>query len=157
MLHYAGIQERFWAEAVLNANYVKNRVPTKSVEGMVPYEAFWGRKPSVDYFRDAFAQIPQVGRKKFDPRSKKVVFMGYDQESKAYRLWDPEKNRVIINRDVKFNEVNFGERIFHSERKMAKEDSQNSLLEVEITDGLQDTPREADEENPQAESETEDE
>jgi len=40
MLHYAALPEKFWAEAVFDAIYVKNRVTTKAVEKKVPYEAF---------------------------------------------------------------------------------------------------------------------
>ena len=63
---------------------------------MVPYEAFWQRKPSVSRLKilgcDAYAQIPRVTRKKFDACSKKVTFLGYDLRSKAYRFWDFDKN-----------------------------------------------------------------
>ena len=119
MLHYAGLPEKFWAEAVFNATHVKNQVPTKAVRGQVPYEAFCGKKPSFGYLRtfgcDAYAHVPKANRKKFDSRSKKVIFLGYDLRSKAYRLWDSEKNQVMISRDVKFNEGNFGEIILHEQ------------------------------------------
>ena len=93
MLHYAALTEKFWAEAVFSATYVKNRVPTKAVEKKVPYEAFWGRKPSAGYLRifgcDAYAFVPKVNRKKLDSRSKKVTFLGYDlHTSDTQRLWD---------------------------------------------------------------------
>jgi len=131
MLHYAGLPEKFWAEAVLNATYVKNRVPTKAVDNKVPYEAFWERKPSVGYLRifgcDVYAHVPKVNRKKLDSRSKKVTFLGYDLCSKAYRLWDFEKNQLIISRDVKFNEGSFDDRIFHQSRETEKQ----SALEFE--------------------------
>jgi len=125
MLHYAGLPDKFWAEAIFNATYVKNRVPTKTLKETVPYEAFWNRKPSVHYFRtfgcDAYVYVPKENRKKLDFRSKKAIFLGYDLRSKAYRLWDTEKNCVVISQNVKFNEEQFGERIFHeySTEKMA--------------------------------------
>ena len=131
MLHYAGLPEKFWAEAVLNATYVKNRVSTKAVNEKVPYEAFWDRKPSVGYLRifgcDAYAHVPKVNRKKLDSRSKKVTFLGYDLRSKAYRLWDFEKNQLVISRDVKFNEGSFNERIFHQSRN----EEEKSTVEIE--------------------------
>ena len=117
MLCHSGLPKKFWGEAVLNATYVKNRVTTKAVESKVPYEAFWKRKPSVDYMRtfgcDAYGQVPSAIRKKLDPKSRKVTFLGYDLRSKAYRLWDFEKNRLVISRDVAFNEGSFSERIAH--------------------------------------------
>jgi len=102
-----------------SATYVKNRVPTKAIEDNVPYEVFGGggKKPSVRYFRifgcDAYVHVPKQNRKKLDFRSKKAIFLRYDLRSKACRLWDTEKNHVVISRDVKFNEYQFEERIHH--------------------------------------------
>ena len=136
MLHYAGLPEKFWTEAVFNATHVKNRVPTKAVQGKVPYEAFWGRKPSVGYLRtfgcDAYAHVPQANRRNLDSRSKKVIFLGYDLRSKAYRLWDSEKNQVMISRDVKFSEGNFGERILHEQSEPVGEASNTLELEWDV-------------------------
>ena len=39
-----------WQEAIAYATYLRNRVPTRAINGMTPYEAFWGKRPSV---RDA--------------------------------------------------------------------------------------------------------
>ena len=33
--------------------------------------------------------------------------MGYETDSKPYRLWNTETNKVFISRDVKFNEENW--------------------------------------------------
>ncbi|KAL8167899.1 hypothetical protein V2J09_009398 [Rumex salicifolius] len=34
-----------------------------------------------------------------------MFLLGYEEGSKAYRLFDPEKNKVAISRDVKFEEI----------------------------------------------------
>lgn len=39
-----------------------------------------------------------------DARSKKQVFIGYNEESKGYKMIDPFTNKVTINRDVVFEE-----------------------------------------------------
>ena len=41
---------------------------------------------------------------KLDPKSRKCVFLGYVDEVKGYRLWDPTAHKVIINRDEIFAE-----------------------------------------------------
>ena len=38
---------RFWAEALSTAAYLRNRCPTKAVEGMTPIEALTGKKPDI--------------------------------------------------------------------------------------------------------------
>ena len=39
-----------------------------------------------------------------DPLSKKCIFLGYQTGVKGYRLWDPIACKVIVSRDVSFNE-----------------------------------------------------
>ena len=43
---------------------------------------------------------------KLDPRSIKCVFVGYQEGTKGYRLWDRQSGgvKIIISRDVIFNE-----------------------------------------------------
>ena len=53
---------------------------------------------------DAYALIPDVLRKKWDSKSKKLILIGYEHESDNYRLFDPKTARVIISRNVIFNE-----------------------------------------------------
>lgn len=63
MLLDAKLSQKFWAEAVSTVVYLKNRCPTKAIEGMTPYEAWHGEKPKVDHLRvfgcDAYAHIPK--------------------------------------------------------------------------------------------------
>lgn len=39
---------------------------------------------------------------KLGSRGLECVFMGYATASKAYRLWCPEKGRILVSGDVKF-------------------------------------------------------
>ncbi|KAL0436856.1 UNVERIFIED_CONTAM: protein NRT1/ PTR FAMILY 2.7 [Sesamum radiatum] len=45
-----------------------------------------------------------LNRTKLDDRSKKMVFLGYDESSKGYKCFDPIANKVVISRDVEFEE-----------------------------------------------------
>ena len=51
MLIDANLPQRFRAEAVSTATYLRNRCPTRAVEGKTPYEAWHGTKPRVDHLR----------------------------------------------------------------------------------------------------------
>ncbi len=44
-------------------------------------------------------------RRKLDPKAKKFMFLGYGEETKGYRLYDSERNKVIFSRDVYFHET----------------------------------------------------
>ncbi|XP_074327778.1 uncharacterized protein LOC141665692 [Apium graveolens] len=101
----------FWAEAVLCAVYLLNRCPTKSVKKKTPNEAWSGSKPSVGHLRIfgciAYVHVPDQKRKKLDDKGEKCIFTGYDKRSKAYRLYNPLMKKLIISRDVEFDESDY--------------------------------------------------
>jgi hypothetical protein len=43
-------------------------------------------------------------RRNLDERIDKYVFVGYSEESKSYRLYNPITKNYVINRDVEFKE-----------------------------------------------------
>ena len=45
---------------------------------------------------------PHLG--KLEDRSPPLVLLGYEEGSKAYRLYDPKRGKVVISRDMVFNE-----------------------------------------------------
>ena len=48
--------------------------------------------------------IPDQHRVKLDDKSKKCVLLGVSHESKEYQLFDPINKRVLISKDVVFEE-----------------------------------------------------
>ena len=107
MQHDAGLSGRFWISSIHTANFVKNRVLHTKL-GISPYEAFWGSKPKVDWLRTygsrCWALVPKVTRKKGDYKSIEGIFIGYYDNSKAYKIWIPETQTVMKVRDVIFDE-----------------------------------------------------
>lgn len=54
------------------------------------------------------AYVKRLGLlKKLEERNKKLYFVGYAPN--GYRLWNPQKKKIIIARDVKFLETNISE------------------------------------------------
>jgi transposase InsO family protein len=107
LLKQRGMHDVFWGEAVVTAVYILNRSPTKALNGKTSYEAWHGRKPVVSHSRVfgclAFGnELGHIG--KLDDRSTLVVFIGYVEGSKAYRIIDPGTQRVRTTRDVVFDE-----------------------------------------------------
>ena len=108
MIHAQGLGQEYWAEAVVAAAYIRNRVISRSTYGKSPYHLWYGKKPTVRHLRVwgciAYAHVAHEKRSKFDAKAVKCVMIGYSESSKAWRLWDTERKRLIVSRDVTFNE-----------------------------------------------------
>ena len=48
--------------------------------------------------------VPKQLRRKLDDKAKKMIMVGYQGESSNYRLYDPDKRKVSVSRDVVFEE-----------------------------------------------------
>jgi hypothetical protein len=114
LLLQSGLPFFLWPEAVKTAVYLRNRLPSRSTPGKTPYEVLTGKRPNLSHLRifgcDAYAHIPKEKRKgSLGPRSKKLIFVGYDTSAKGYRLVDPAANyrSIVVARDVTFNEAVF--------------------------------------------------
>ena len=98
----------YWGEAVSCAVYIPNRSPTERVKDRVPEEAWNGKSCHISHLKKfgcaSFAHVPKELRNKLDDRSEKCIFIGYNDESKAYRLYNPITKKYITNRDVEFKE-----------------------------------------------------
>lgn len=112
MLLGAGLKKELWAEAVVAANYIRNRSPT-SKGTKTPWELFFGKQPDVSGMRvfgsRAFIMTPKQLRNKLDAVSEPGVFVGYAATSKAYRVLLANSGRVVESRDVVFSESERGE------------------------------------------------
>ena len=102
------VPAKFWGEAVKVAVHILNRSPTKSLDQKTPFEAWFGRKPGVQHLRTfgckAYAKVVGPGLTKLADRSVPGVFLGYEPGTKAYRVYDPIHNKLIVSRDVIFDE-----------------------------------------------------
>lgn len=99
---------KFWGEAVRHAVYVLNRLPTRALTGVTPYEAWTERKPDISHFRVfgcvSHMKIPSQLTTKLDDRSVRVINLGKEPGSKAYRLYNPKEDRIYVSKDVMFEE-----------------------------------------------------
>ena len=111
MISHSGLSSKYWGEAVVAAAYVRNRTTTRAIN-RTPYEKWYGRKPDVTNLKVfgciAYAHIPDVLRQKLDRKAEKIRFVGYSRRPKGYRLLNESTGKVIIRRDVIFNETDFG-------------------------------------------------
>ena len=98
LLIQSGLPPTFWAEAVNTANYIRNRSPTSKLNGRTPYEVWFGKPPDVADFKrfgcEVYVLDRSPGKGKIEPKSRNGIFVGYSLESKGYRIWTPEKERL---------------------------------------------------------------
>uniref|UniRef100_A0A2N9HKJ8 CCHC-type domain-containing protein n=1 Tax=Fagus sylvatica TaxID=28930 RepID=A0A2N9HKJ8_FAGSY len=59
-------------------------------------------------------------RSKLNPKSKKCIFLGFKKGVKGYKLWDPVAQKVVISRDVVFDEKSMT-KAFKEEKSQAAE------------------------------------
>ncbi|KAM1854918.1 hypothetical protein ACFX14_010685 [Malus domestica] len=101
------LPKELWAEVITCAVYLSNRSPTRSVWGKTPQEAWSGRKPGISHLRIfgsiAHVHVPDEKRTKLDDKSEKFIFIGYDSNSKGYKLYNLNNGKMVISRDMTFD------------------------------------------------------
>lgn len=106
MMSDSGVEKNLWCEAVCAAVYIINRSPTSALENKTPAELWYAEKPNVQHMRifgcRVYYHIPKELRTKLDSKAMKGILVGYSPN--GYRVYDPEKQKVRMCRDVKFDE-----------------------------------------------------
>ncbi|CAB0042859.1 unnamed protein product, partial [Trichogramma brassicae] len=96
----------FWAEAIKTVTYVLNRTSTSSVKGKTPFELWYNKKPNLKelhiFGQEVYSHIPKIQRRKWDAKAKRGFFIGYEDNTKGYRIWHPHTGKIEIARDVIF-------------------------------------------------------
>jgi hypothetical protein len=109
VIYSSRVPIRLWAEAIAYSVYTLNRVLSSTAE-ITPYESWYKKRPDVSHLRifgsRTFVHIPESLRKKLDPKSREGIFVGYCETSKAFRVWIPNMQKVVISRDVFIDETN---------------------------------------------------
>lgn len=108
MLFWAGLFKQFWAEVIVTVIYILNRVVSSVLSGRIFYEAFWGRKSSLLYLRvfglSVFVYISEVKRSKLDNKFVFLIFLGYFEEFKVYKLYDKNIFKIVLARSAVVSE-----------------------------------------------------
>ena len=109
MLKGKGLPNMLWAKAINIASYILNRSLTKAVRYKTLFESWHKRKPMVNQLKVfgyiAYAHIPSLEREKFDENGGKYIFISYIGESKGFHLLNAKRNKLVISRDVIFDEL----------------------------------------------------
>jgi hypothetical protein len=118
-----------------------------------PKEVFSGIKLEVGNLRifgcPVYIHVPKEKRTKMEPSGKKGVFVGYSENSKAYRIYIRGQRKIEERRDVTFHE----EVAFKKSREL-RQDSEavqptSPSCENEESDDQREEPREGPSNEPQ--------
>ena len=91
----------------------------------------------------AYVHISSEDRSKLDPKSKKCIFLGYEKGVKGYKLWDPVAQKVVISRNVVFDEKPMTKAFREDKYQAAESNNSNSRLVVQVKlDELESQPEE---------------
>lgn len=105
MMAAKNLDKKFWAEAANTAVYIINRSGTSTINGKTPYQ-LWNSKEfdlknlKIPFGAEVWFHIPKEKRKKLDVKSEKGIFVGYGETTKGFRIFNPKKNAVTLERDV---------------------------------------------------------
>jgi hypothetical protein len=110
MLGEYKMAERFWSEAVNTACHAINRLYLHRLLKMTSYELLTGNKPNLSYFRvfgsKCYILVKKGRHSKFAPKDVEGFLLGYDSNTKAYRVFNKSLGLVEVSRDVVFDETN---------------------------------------------------
>jgi hypothetical protein len=102
--------DQFWAEAINTAYYSINRLYLHRILKKTSYELLTGKKPNVSYFRvfgsKCFILIKRGRKSKFAPKAVEGFLLGYDSNTRAYRVFNKSTRLVEVSCDIMFDETN---------------------------------------------------
>ena len=102
--------DRFWAEVINTACYSINRLYLHRILKKTSYELLTGKKPNISYFRvfgsKCFILVKRGRKSKFAPKTVEGFLLGYDSNTRAYRVFNKSSGQVEVSCDVVFDETN---------------------------------------------------
>jgi hypothetical protein len=129
------------------ACYIINRSPRAALDGKVSEEVWTGQEVDNSLMRifgcPTYLHISSEDRSKLDPKSKKCIFLGYEKGVKGYKLWDPVAQKVMISRDVIFDEKSMTKAFKENKYQATESNNSNSRSAVQVElDELESQPEE---------------
>lgn len=122
LLFDANLSKEFWAEATNTAVYLQNRTALPTLNDKTPFEIWTGCKPDVSHLRifgsKVMVHLPKEKRQKWDRKSEMHILVGYPDDVKGYRIYNPRTKRITTSRDV-----------------VVMEDEKNPDVSIPITEG----------------------
>ena len=108
MLHSSGLGPEYWSHAIVQAVFIKNRVPHRSL-GMSPYQAFTGKKPNLSNLRifgsRVYARKPGLRPAKLDHNTSSGIFLSHTSTSGNVNFIDDKSGLIKMGTHILFDEA----------------------------------------------------
>ena len=106
LLSNASLNKLFWAKAIENASHLLNRLPTIAIGDNTPLKIWSGGATRDHGSLRAFGCPTYVDIKKdmLDFKVNKLVFLGYKEDLKGYKLKDLKNKEFVSSRYVTLDE-----------------------------------------------------
>jgi len=112
MSHNCQLPLFLWTKAVATTMYLINKSPIRANHSMTPEAKYRGTKLNIFnlciFGCLAFIHILKKQHNKFNSKIWRCLYLKIDKEIKGYKLYDHTCQKVIINRDVIFDESKIG-------------------------------------------------
>ncbi|PKU64958.1 Retrovirus-related Pol polyprotein from transposon TNT 1-94 [Dendrobium catenatum] len=108
LLIASGLPNSFWTDALSTANYLINRLPSKTIALQTPFQKLYNNPPDYDNLRTfgclCYPWLQPYAKDKLSPRSQPCLFLGYSTNHKGYKCFNIATNKTQISRHVVFHE-----------------------------------------------------
>jgi hypothetical protein len=102
--------DQFWVEAINTACYSINRLYLHRILKKTSYELLTGKKPNVSYVRvfgsKCFILVKRGRKYKFASKVVEGFLLGYDSNTRAYRVFNKSTRLVEVSWDIVFDDTN---------------------------------------------------
>jgi hypothetical protein len=102
--------EQFWSEAVNTAYHAINRLYLHRLLKKTSYKLLTGNNPNISYFRvfgsKCYILVKKGRHSKFAPKVVEGFLLGYDSNTKAYRVFNKSSGLVKVCSNVGYDETN---------------------------------------------------
>jgi hypothetical protein len=102
--------EQFWSKVVNTACHAINQLFLHCLLKKTSYELLTGNKPIVSYFcvfgSKCYILVKRGTHSKFAPKVVEGFLLGYDSNTKTYRVFNKSLGLVEVSSDVVFDEIN---------------------------------------------------
>ncbi|KAI3700034.1 hypothetical protein L2E82_44648 [Cichorium intybus] len=108
MLNFANLPMYFWAEPISTTCFTLNRYYFQKRFHITPYEVLNQRKPNVKFLHifgcRYFVLNMKDHLKKFNDKSDEGIFLGYSQNSKAFRVMNKRTHKIEETFNLSFDD-----------------------------------------------------
>ena len=131
-----------WGEAMHHAAWIKNRSPTRALNGSTPFQVRYNTAPNLSHLVPfgTRAWVKTVNAGKLEARARPGHFVGFDSTSTGYRIYFPDKRKIRIEREVAFNLEETTDPVYWTAETQS-EGEKSKLIQHHADDPVDDLPR----------------